>query len=82
MIGLHFDVLNMYGKLNNFSNSFYPSSKQVNAQKLPRCCVTSFWTVGPCIVLESIRDASRVSGPALINSLYSVAAAQDTFYLL
>src|SRR6266540_1407367 len=42
-----------------FHRSQRETSKQVSIQNLPGCCVTVFWPVGPCIVLESIRGASR-----------------------
>src|SRR5438128_10267016 len=43
----------------NFHLSQQESSKLVDIQNLSGCCATIFWPVGPCIVLESIRDASR-----------------------
>src|SRR6266542_4489748 len=42
-----------------FHRSQRETSKQVSIQNLSGCCVTVFWPVGPCIVLESIRGASR-----------------------
>jgi hypothetical protein len=35
------------------------SLNQVDIQNLSQCCAASFWAVGPCIVLEPIRGASR-----------------------
>src|SRR5438128_4588430 len=46
----------------NFHLSQRESSKQVDVQNLSGCCATIFWPVGPCIVLESIRGASRGYG--------------------
>src|SRR6266542_1091985 len=47
------------GPTSNFHLSQRELSKQVDVQNLSGCCVTVFWPVGPCIVLESIRAASR-----------------------
>src|SRR5438132_3554794 len=43
----------------NFHLSQQESSKQVDVKNLSGCCATIFWPVGLCIVLESIRGASR-----------------------
>src|SRR5438128_2279401 len=50
---------NGIGPTSNFYLSQRESSKQVDVQNLSGCCATIFWPVGPCIVLESIRGASR-----------------------
>jgi hypothetical protein len=42
-----------------FHLSQQESSKQVHIQNLSGCSVTIFWAVGPCIVLEPVRVASR-----------------------
>ena len=47
------------GPTSNFHLSQRESSKQMDVQNLSGCCATIFWPVGPCIVLESIRGASR-----------------------
>src|SRR5438105_14896583 len=47
------------GPTSNFHLSQRELSKQVDIQNLSGCCATIFWAVGPCIVLESFRGASR-----------------------
>jgi hypothetical protein len=65
-----FNIPHMVGKIcSRASNGTEPttklclsqreSSNQVDVQNLSRCCVTIFWAVGLCIVLEPIRGASK-----------------------
>jgi hypothetical protein len=63
------DVLSMDGKIisiifqwNQFQSQILPESTGIvctsDIQNLFRCCDAVFWPDGPCIQLESIRDAS------------------------
>jgi hypothetical protein len=50
----------------------------VDVQNLSRCCAAVFWVVGPCIVLEPIRVASRDLCTPL-NTLYSIESPKLGF---